>query len=618
MTHLTSSTSKADSRDHDVPLLIEQSPDVTASSARQAELSLAKKASTVTVEPGEPLTYTLTVTNNGPSEAEGVVINDALPAGVTLVSTSGCGGDPAGVPACSVADIPSGGSAVVTIDVTVDLSAPLGGLVNEATVTSATSDLVAENDTASVETLIGGFGRTDLTLAKTDDLSGEPAITGTSFEYVLTVTNLGPASSSGGTIVDALPPGVTFAGSADGCLFTTPNVTCPFGPMAVGGEATFRFQVEVDPGAQPVLINQAQVLGNEADLVAGNNTASHDTPTLDGTPPRVAALETVPAHPDGAVAACQSVDLAVTGLTVRFDEQMFNPPGDTDPDDVTNPANYRLIAPGPDAGLLTRFCGPVLGDDVAIPIDSVSYDLVNPGATLSVNGGAPLPEGIYRLLVCGSTTVRDLIGNPLDGNGNGIPGDDYEQRFRVDRGNALVNAHFDCAFDPWVGDSTDPTEIFRGTNDIDGSNVSGSAQIENQTASTDFGLAECIEITPGADYELIGRVLIDAAPGVTVDLRPFCESFAAAECAASVLSFGAAAERFSLQETGGAWVAVNSPISLPASAASAICGFEIEAVGGEDFTAFLDALELTGDGVLFVDGFESMDTSEWSATVTEP
>ena len=40
----------------------------------------------------------IVVNNAGPDAAENVVVTDTLPAGVTLVSTSGCAEDPNGVP----------------------------------------------------------------------------------------------------------------------------------------------------------------------------------------------------------------------------------------------------------------------------------------------------------------------------------------------------------------------------------------------------------------------------------------------------------------------------------------------------------------------------------------
>jgi uncharacterized repeat protein (TIGR01451 family) len=48
-------------------------------------LAISKKAP-VTTTPGEPITYTLTITNYGLNEAVGVVVTDALPVGATYVS----------------------------------------------------------------------------------------------------------------------------------------------------------------------------------------------------------------------------------------------------------------------------------------------------------------------------------------------------------------------------------------------------------------------------------------------------------------------------------------------------------------------------------------------------
>ncbi|MFB3044425.1 MAG: DUF11 domain-containing protein, partial [Acidimicrobiia bacterium] len=84
---------------------------------------------------GNNLTYTVTVSNAGPSDAVNVVVTDTLPAGVTFVSTTGCAEDPNGVPTCILGTIAAGASAMYTITVTVD-SSTTGTLTNSATVAS--------------------------------------------------------------------------------------------------------------------------------------------------------------------------------------------------------------------------------------------------------------------------------------------------------------------------------------------------------------------------------------------------------------------------------------------------------------------------------------------------
>ena len=88
-----------------------------------ANLSIVKTASADPAIVGNNLIYTLTVTNGGPGEALNVVVTDALPSGVTHVSTDtngqGTCSNPAGV-VCELGTINSGQSATVTIEVTVN------------------------------------------------------------------------------------------------------------------------------------------------------------------------------------------------------------------------------------------------------------------------------------------------------------------------------------------------------------------------------------------------------------------------------------------------------------------------------------------------------------------
>jgi len=111
-----------------------------------------------------------------------------------------------------------------------------------------------------------------------------------------------------------------------------------------------------------------------------------------------------------------------------------DPVGNTDPDDVTNPDNYILVGNNGD-GIQTDSCATgVTGNDTVIPVDSVNYN--NNGgtgpflATLGINGGQSLTDGNYRLIICGTTSITDLVGIPLAGDGT-LEGTDFIRNFIV-------------------------------------------------------------------------------------------------------------------------------------------------------------------------------------------
>src|SRR5262249_50788510 len=60
---------------------------------QQADLQVVKTVSNATPNVGDVITYTLTLTNNGPGAATSVVISEPLPAGLSFVSfTASAGG----------------------------------------------------------------------------------------------------------------------------------------------------------------------------------------------------------------------------------------------------------------------------------------------------------------------------------------------------------------------------------------------------------------------------------------------------------------------------------------------------------------------------------------------
>lgn len=119
-----------------------------------ADLSISKTDDADPVLPGSEITYTITVSNAGPDDAQNVVASDLLPAGVTLVPpTSGCAEDPGGVPTCTLGAIASGNSAQFTITVTVD-PGTTGTITNNAVVTSDTEDPDTSNNSTTEDTLV--------------------------------------------------------------------------------------------------------------------------------------------------------------------------------------------------------------------------------------------------------------------------------------------------------------------------------------------------------------------------------------------------------------------------------------------------------------------------------
>lgn len=116
-----------------------------AQAASQADLSLTKSDSPDPVTEEQALTYTLTVRNNGPDGATGVVVEDQLPSSAAFVSATpsqgSCSANRQTV-TCNVGAMSNG--AVVTIEIEVTPSTP-GTITNQASVESSNDPSLGNN-----------------------------------------------------------------------------------------------------------------------------------------------------------------------------------------------------------------------------------------------------------------------------------------------------------------------------------------------------------------------------------------------------------------------------------------------------------------------------------------
>ena len=122
--------------------------------AASADLSLTKTDSPDPVAVGNSLSYTLVVTNNGPSRANGVTLTDPLPGGVTFVyasSTQGSCSEAGGTVTCPIGQVGHGMSETVTMVVT---PTGTGTLTNTASVASTESDPVPGNNSVTITTTV--------------------------------------------------------------------------------------------------------------------------------------------------------------------------------------------------------------------------------------------------------------------------------------------------------------------------------------------------------------------------------------------------------------------------------------------------------------------------------
>ena len=190
-----------------------------------ADLGVSKTVDDAAPPEGDTVTYTVTVTNTGPSTATVVQLSDSLPAGVTFVSASpGQGTYDSTTGAWFVGTLGVGSNATLTLQASVDAATSGTTITNTAGVTYLSQyDPNAGNTSASVDiTPVTA----NLTVIKSVVTVRDPlgattpaalAIPGAVAEYEIAITNSGNGAAGEVIVTDTLDANLTFlAGDFDG------------------------------------------------------------------------------------------------------------------------------------------------------------------------------------------------------------------------------------------------------------------------------------------------------------------------------------------------------------------------------------------------------------------
>jgi uncharacterized repeat protein (TIGR01451 family) len=368
--------------------------------AASANLGITKTDGVTTATPGGSVTYTITASNAGPSNATGATVADTFPASLTCTWT--CVGAGGGTCTASgsgningTVNLPNGGSVTYTASCNISAAAT-GTLSNTATVTApaGVTDPTPGNNSATDS---DGLGATaDLAITKTDGVT--TATPGGSVTYTITASNAGPSSATGATVADTFPASLT-------CTWTC--VGAGGGTCTASGSGNINGTVNLPSGGSVTYTASCTISAAATGTLSNTSTVTAPAGVTDPTPGNNSATDsdTLTASADFSITKVDGVTTATPGGSVTYtivasNAGPSNATGATVADTFPASLTCTWTCTGAGGGTCTASGSGNINDTVNLPSgSSVTYTAsctISPAATGTLTNTATVtaPAGV--------------------------------------------------------------------------------------------------------------------------------------------------------------------------------------------------------------------------------
>nr|WP_242850931.1 DUF11 domain-containing protein [Clostridium sporogenes] len=241
-----------------------------------ADVSVTKTAAPNPVIPGEILTYTINVSNAGPSNTQNVVLTDVISSDIIAPEFSIDGGVTFNPwpESFDIGTLLSGETRTILIRGTVSSSAT-GTITNTANITSSIPDPNLDNNESTIITEVNALA--DILVVKTG--SPNPIVTGEILTYTIVVSNAGPSDAKNVILNDEISSNIIAPEfSIDGGVTFNPWPTIyVIGTLPAGETRTILIRGTVSPSATGVITNTAAVTSSTPDPNPNNNESTVNT-----------------------------------------------------------------------------------------------------------------------------------------------------------------------------------------------------------------------------------------------------------------------------------------------------------------------------------------------------